>query len=91
MKLQKELEEQCNDSLQSITFWDKMKGGASGGTSTTLLNYIKGTPIKTPWGVFDPFLCLQDGTKSSYEVKAQNATFIAPSQLLWDDVGHGQC
>lgn len=85
MKLQELLKSECQDDLETVTFWDEAKAGAPGGTLATLMANIEGKSIRAPRADFDPFLRLADGTKSQYVAKTNLPWTVAKSESPWDD------
>jgi short subunit dehydrogenase-like uncharacterized protein len=84
MKLQETLQKECGDDLQTVTFWDEVRGAAPGGTIATALNMVAGKSIQAPRVAFDPFLKLPDGSKSAFVSKAQNPVFLAKADSPWE-------
>ena len=79
MMLQQTLDQEQNDSVQSMIFYDELLGGAPGGTFATIMTNIEGKAVEAPRVAFDPFLRLPDGTKSDNVCKADLS--MLPKQL----------
>ena len=87
IKLQEILQQECQDDLKSVTFWDEARAEAPGGTYQTVMSFVTGMNLPPPNSDFDPFLKLPDGSKSVFKAKADLPIFIAPSQTPFPTKG----
>lgn len=83
LKMKERLQRECNDKLQTVTFWDEMMGGAPGGTIATMFAFIEGRAVKAPRAEFDPLLRLPDGSRSEYETTLDRVPFVGRSMSPW--------
>jgi short subunit dehydrogenase-like uncharacterized protein len=90
MKLQELLRQQCDDDLETVTFWDEAVAAPPGGTLATLMANIEGKSIRAPRADFDPFLRLPDGSKSQYVAKTNLPWTVNKCESPWDtDTSNG--
>eukprot|EP00527_Entomoneis_sp_CCMP2396_P001645 CAMPEP_0198147812 /NCGR_PEP_ID=MMETSP1443-20131203/37910_1 /TAXON_ID=186043 /ORGANISM="Entomoneis sp., Strain CCMP2396" /LENGTH=494 /DNA_ID=CAMNT_0043812299 /DNA_START=71 /DNA_END=1552 /DNA_ORIENTATION=- len=86
MKMQEEFAKKFpKDEMESVIFWDQIKGTPPGGTIATAQLAIQGkSGVSAPKDAFDPFLRLSDGSKSEYKGIMDLPSFIESSKSPWD-------
>lgn len=82
--MEKVLNEECNDYLESVTFWDETAGEPPGGTIATIFAGVEGKIGSAKGATFDPFLKLPDGTESEHKCTPDLPMWIKKSTSPWD-------
>jgi len=86
MKLEEGIREHSakgEEDLVEVNIYDDVKAAASGGTMATMKLALNGEMIQAPTNCeFDPFMRLEDGTKSPYETKLDLPSFVSTSAKL---------
>lgn len=74
-KLTELMRKECNDELVHVKCYDETKGGISGGTVDTMLQFVEGK-FKPRKYSFDPYYRTSTGEKSKFKTKDESSPWL---------------